>query len=128
MSRKTIPDISTRIEKPRPEIALEGDIAEAQRRHHGEGPIEAGEPGVLLALPLHEDVEDDGIEPDHRQDQEQEAHEAPHIALPRAVLGDRGQLRREHLHYHSTILSLMRVDHAGGTWRVRTWQAARLVG
>ncbi len=56
-----------------PEVRMESDVAEAKRRHHGESPVEAGDPGVLLPLAQHQDVEDHGVDRDHAHQDEQEA-------------------------------------------------------
>jgi hypothetical protein len=38
-------------------IRVERDVAEAERAHHREGPVDPGEPGVILSLPRHDHVE-----------------------------------------------------------------------
>ena len=53
------------------EIRCERNVAEAQRGHDREAPVHAGEPGLLLPLVDHEEVEADGEErDDQHEDQE----------------------------------------------------------
>ena len=58
---------------------MERDVAEAQRGHHGERPVEAGKPGVVLSLAQHEEVECDRVDRDHRGNQDQEAGQAAEL-------------------------------------------------
>ena len=45
-------------EKP-PDIAVKGDVSKAERAHHRQGPIEPGQPGVILPFRVpHDDVEE----------------------------------------------------------------------
>src|SRR5690606_33635571 len=52
-------------------IGLEGHVAIAERGHRGHGPVHGGDPGVLVAVPDHELVEDDRVD-DHHQEPDTE--------------------------------------------------------
>jgi len=87
------------------DVRVERDVAEPERAHHGEGPVEAGQPGVLLPLVEHEDVEEDGVDRDRCRE---EAEVLQQDADVRAVLGAReqvGELRCQELHARSPSLS-----------------------
>ena len=65
-----------------PDIAVEDDVAEPQRAHDRQGPVETRDPGVVLTFQAdHDDVEDDGVDDDHSQQDaeklEQHAQVAP---------------------------------------------------
>ena len=71
------------------DVGGEGDVAEPQRRHHHERPVEAGDPGVLLALdPPHDQVEEDRVDRDHHDEEAQVLEE-------RREIGARFSLREE---------------------------------
>ena len=90
------------------EVRVEGDVAEAERGHHRERPVEARNPGVLLTLAQHQQVEADREEDDHRPESEEEAHEYTEIANS-APAAD--QCRK---------LCGKRLEHTRPSWWLRT--------
>lgn len=61
--------------KDAPQVGLEGDVAEAQGGHDGEGPVEAGNPAVELPFVFHDVVEEDAVGGDDAGEEEEEAQE-----------------------------------------------------
>ena len=82
------------------EIRCEGDVAEAEGRHDRERPVQARQPGVLLAFVEHDEVEDDT---EDRERQDEDGHVAPHerLVLSGRALGHEGheQLEGEEFHH-----------------------------
>ena len=72
------------------DLAREGDVPEAERRHDDERPVEAGDPRMLFALDVDlDDVEDDGVERDEADDRQevlqQRAKIRARLAVPHQV-------------------------------------------
>ena len=63
------------------EVAVERDVPEPERGHHGERPVEPREPRVVLSFPDHQRVEQDGIRQDHRNQRAHELGQDTQIAL-----------------------------------------------
>jgi hypothetical protein len=62
-------------------VACEGNIAEAYRRHRGNGPVDSGNDAVLLAFGAHKGMERERIEYEHN-DQRNENSEKEHRIAP----------------------------------------------
>jgi hypothetical protein len=77
---------------------LKGDVTEAERGHDGEGPVEAGQPGVLLSLLFHDDVEQDRVEDHERGEGKEEAEKQLEIALAVATAQIEGEQRGKEFH------------------------------
>jgi hypothetical protein len=70
------------------DIAFERDVAEAERRHHDERPVEAGDPGMRLVLDAQlDDVKENGVDGDEG-DEEGEVLEERAPRLARASRSD----------------------------------------
>ena len=60
------------------QVSVKGDVSKPQGGHHGEGPVDAGKPGVLLTFEGHERMEADAVggheegEDDEKPDEEEE--------------------------------------------------------
>ena len=80
------------------QVAMEGDVPEAQGAHHRERPVEARQPGVLLALLEHQDMEDRRVGDHDEAEQKQVAEEAPQVAARPALGEEGGELRRNEFH------------------------------
>ena len=61
------------------EIGMERDVSETERGHHGQRPVDTGDPAVLFALPCHQKVKTDAIHPNHRDQQQEELRERPQV-------------------------------------------------
>ena len=57
------------------QVTLERNITEAERAHHGERPIDSGEPRVVLTLPRHDHVEQPTVEQNDRDEDDHILHE-----------------------------------------------------
>jgi len=82
------------------QIRVKGDVAEAERRHHRQGPVHTGDPGVLLSLAYHQKMEQDGVEGDHGRDNAHEFEQDLNVPLSRPVKKI-GQLAEDKLHVFS---------------------------
>ena len=82
-----------------PEIAREGDIAEPERRHHDERPVEAGNPGILLAFHLDLDhVEEHRVGGDEEAEKREVSEKSRHVRARLAGGEQEAQLTRQILH------------------------------
>ncbi len=84
---------------------MEGDVTKAERAHHRERPIEAGEPRVLLALVHHYRVEDDRVNPNHHAYKREILHQRAHVAANRMVAEEIGKLSADELQLSTEILN-----------------------
>lgn len=80
-------------------IAVEGDVAESQRSHHGQCPVESGEPGMFLPLAHHEEVEENGEKSHPRQERKHEPNQRLQIAAACAVLKNGSDDRDQTFHF-----------------------------
>jgi len=72
---------------------MEGDVAKAQRRHHRQRPVKAGDPGVVLPLPGHEQVKQDAEEENESDEDDHQTQQRMQLGAAGAVLkngGDNG--------------------------------------
>ena len=68
------------------DVTGKGDVTEAERGHHDQRPVEAGDPRVLLALdPALDDVKQDGVERDDREQRQQVFQQRAEITARFAV-------------------------------------------
>jgi hypothetical protein len=81
------------------DVAGEGDVAEAQRGHHHQRPVEAGDPRVLLALDAElDDVEEDGVERDDGAQRQDVLQQRAQVGAPLAIAEEVRQLAAGELH------------------------------
>ena len=80
------------------QVAGEGDVAKAQGRHDGERPIKARDPGIFLAVALHDPVEHHGIQHHHGHKRQDEIDQKPQVTARGAVLQQIADLGGEKLH------------------------------
>ncbi len=81
-----------------PDIGVKGDVPKAEGRHHGQGPVDTGDPGVVVPLPLHQEVEPDGVDEDQGREDQGEAEEDAEVPpTPPAARGGH-DLRYQELH------------------------------
>jgi hypothetical protein len=81
-----------------PRVVLERDVAEAQRRHHRQRPVEARQPRVLLPLGRHQQMEDHAERGDHHHEQQDEPQQRLHVLPRAAVLREGGELGGQEPH------------------------------
>ncbi|OPZ03708.1 MAG: hypothetical protein BWZ10_03274 [candidate division BRC1 bacterium ADurb.BinA364] len=79
-------------------IALKGDVAEAQRAHHRQRPVQPRDPRVLALLHNHQRMEQYRVEGDDRQQQREEAKQRKQIAPRFALRHQGGQLGAQDFH------------------------------
>lgn len=80
-----------------PGVGGEGDVAEPQRRHRGEGPVDTGGPAVLAPFVGHQGVEDRAVDGDEDYEQGDEPHDDPGVVAAHAA-GEGRQDQRQRLH------------------------------
>jgi hypothetical protein len=82
-----------------PEVAVESDVSEAEGAHHRERPVETGEPGMLLALMQHHQVEQHRVEQNGAGEERQVLEQCSQVASRFLLLEEVRDLRREKLHW-----------------------------
>jgi hypothetical protein len=81
------------------QIAREDDVAEAERRHHHQGPVEPRDPRVLLAFDVQlDDVEHHRVQGDEGDEETDVRGEGAQVRPLLAVRREIGDLAREELH------------------------------
>lgn len=60
---------------------MEGDVAEAQSRHDREGPVNAGQPCVVLTFGGHDEMKEDAVNDHHDREDKQELEQLAEVVL-----------------------------------------------
>ena len=97
------------------EVAHEGDVAEAQCRHHGEGPVKASDPRVLLALVEHDHVEGHREQDDDPGEGGQVASQGSQVAPGLPLLQHVAELASKELHRWPRSVGLPPQPQGGGS-------------
>lgn len=71
---------------------MEGDVAEAEGGHYRERPVKAGYPAVLMSFVEHQQVEQDAVEGDGRQQEAEEFDQQQDIFAMGRTLQQKDQL------------------------------------
>jgi hypothetical protein len=98
ISSDTIPESNTIMEKSRPRSLLKVISPKAQRAHHRQRPVEAGDPAVLLAFVDHQPVKHHAVDDDQRDERADEARKQADVSPRWRRLEEERQLRGEELH------------------------------
>ena len=84
------------------EVAVERDVAEPERAHHGQRPVHAGQPRMRLAFDVqHDDVKNDGEDRDDRDDERDHLEQRADVPARLPLAQEVGELRNEQLHARS---------------------------
>jgi hypothetical protein len=80
------------------QIALEGDVTEAERRHDRERPVEARQPAVLPAFPHHDVVEERAVDGHESHEHHEKAQQHPDVSLGASLVQEMEYLGGDVLH------------------------------
>ena len=86
-----------------PQITCESYVPKTERWHDGQGPVKTGDPGVVFALILHDEVENRAVDNDRNAHESQELSKWTQVSLNLLVLKEVSQLRRHEFHKLSLI-------------------------
>ena len=85
-------------EKP-PNIAMESNVAKAQRAHHRQGPVDSSQPGMILPFRVqHDHVEENREEQNNPDQKGGEFEKRANISARCRLIQKIGELRAEQLH------------------------------
>jgi len=59
---------------------MKGDVPEPERRHHREGPVKTGDPGMVLPLIGHQEMEDHAEDGHHDRQHKHEFEELAEVS------------------------------------------------
>ncbi len=83
------------------EIAHECDVAEAQGRHDRQRPVKPRQPGVVLPLVGHQEMKQNAVDEEKKEENHQKAHQQPGVALLVGAVHQRRHLGKHELHAHA---------------------------
>ncbi len=86
------------MEKRAAQVRMKGNIAETQSGHHREGPVNTGDPGIVLPLKGHQEMEDDAVDGHQKGQNEKEFEKQAEIAFGAFAVRKIAQYGRVILH------------------------------
>ena len=115
-SRNTTPGHQHDDAEQAADIAGERDVAEPERRHHHQRPVEAGDPRVLLAFDSElDDVEDDGVDRNEQPQEGEVLQESRQVRARFPGPEHEAELAGEIFHRGSVVATIAIVSEPIGT-------------
>ena len=84
--------------KDAPEVTRKGNVPKAERGHHRQCPIQAGNPAMLTTFEKHYDVKQDAENSNEKSENQQEAKQKANVATAGRRLQEISELRGQELH------------------------------